>query len=99
MSRPLIFDFAVDRSDDNNTVLNYDNELNLNVVEIQGQITPLIHATTNNLELMTKTAQRRESDDELSDSLRTSYLDNIDNRILLEILTKTKAKPESDDEY
>jgi len=86
MRKPPILNFACSmNTSDQEKPFFYDNDLNLNLIEINGSQIPFVEVPTNSTqELFTKTARRRETDDEAPQ--------------LLEFATKTKKKRETDEE-
>lgn len=102
--KPLILDFKVNRSENQQPILyEYDAVRCMNVVTVNGTKKPFIEINSSDSELMTKTKVRQESDD---DSFSISTLDKgtslgtpahmVD--MLLELSTKTLVKTERDDE-
>ena len=65
MNRPLILDFAKKRSESAAKVpYRYDKKRDLNTVILNGEQIPFITSGLSTLELLTKTEQSRESDDD-----------------------------------
>lgn len=84
MQKPPVLYFACPRTtDDTPKPFFYDDNLNLNLIDINGSNTPFIDAPLSSSELLTKTKMEREKDDE-------QYQ-------LLELMTKTEAPRERDD--
>lgn len=101
--RPLILDFAIDRTGEYNPIFEYDKTLSLNIVPtVNGKI-PFIDFADEALILTTKTKVIGESDDEslslLELETKTRVIQEADDNSnsLLELNTKTLVKQESDD--
>lgn len=105
--RPLILDYKVSRSEDQHPILyEYDAAQSLNVVNIDGIAKPFIDANSSDVELMTKSKEVRESDDEhfslLELSTKTLVARERDDErkdLLMELNTKTRVQREQDDEH
>jgi len=106
MGKPPVLNFACPRNTDNRgKPFFYDNNSNLNLIEINGSKIPFVDAPLiSTSELYTKTEAEREDDEE---SMRLVELEtktfverenDDDDHELLELLTKTKVERESDDE-
>lgn len=83
--KPLLFDYAINRTGDATPIFHYDKELNLNVVNTDNGAVPFIDIDSNDIEMQTKTKIDRERDD--------------DGMSLLELTTKTEVRREKDDDY
>jgi len=80
--KPLIFDYQILRSGEELPVTyEYDAQQCLNVININGLKKPFIDVNVNDVELMTKTKEDRERDD--------------DHRSFLELETKSNAPRET----
>lgn len=105
--RPLILDYKVSRSEDQLPMLyEYDVAQSLNVIKIDGITKPFIDANPGDVELMTKSKEVRESDDEhfslLELSTKTLVARERDDErkdFLMELTTKTRVQREQDDEH
>lgn len=105
MGKPPVLNFACPRNTDNlGKPFFYDNNSNLNLIEINGSKIPFVDVPLiSTSELYTKTEVEREDDEE---SMRLVELETKtfveretdDDHELLELLTKTKVERESDDE-
>ena len=84
MNKPLILDFARKLKKDNHPGFYFDNEINLNVIKIEGKVIPFVEVNKFTYETMTKTYIKREDED--------------DSLLNLELYTKTKQERESDDD-
>lgn len=81
--KPLIFDYMQPRSEKNISLkYEYDFERNINIVRTEDGIVPFIDMQSNDLDLMTKTKVKQESDDV---------------HFFAELTTKTMVKTEEDD--
>lgn len=80
--KPLILDFKVSRIASTRPSLKYSFSKSLTVVHIDGREVPFIEAATNDVQLLTKTKVRQESDDDC---------------LMLELKTKTEVRHERDD--
>ncbi|MES2277277.1 MAG: hypothetical protein V4592_14715 [Bacteroidota bacterium] len=105
--RPLILDYQVSRSEDDLPICyEYDGAQSLNVIKIGGVNKPFIDANPGDVELMTKSKEVRESDDEhfslLELSTKTLVARERDDErtdLLMELITKTRVQREQDDEH
>lgn len=106
MQKPLVLNFTCLRNTTNQKKpFFYDNELNLNLIEINGFKIPFIDSPSiSTPELYTKTKIDREDDEdsvrlvELQTKTLVERESDDDDFRLLELLTKTEAERESDDE-
>jgi len=81
---PLLVGFSVPRTGEDTLPGHYDTQQQVWVVDGENGVTPLVEATGDLAELVTKTFAKPERDDAASGTA-------------LEIVTKTEAKPEKDD--
>lgn len=106
MGKPPILNFACSMSSVNeNKPFFYDPASNLNLIKINGSITPFVDVPIIlTPELYTKTEADREKDEdseelmELETKTRVRREDDDEDYRLLELLTKTNVERERDDE-
>ena len=105
MKNPPILNFAHSRNTDSKeTPFFYDDNLNLNLIMVNGSKIPFVDAPLLYAELYTKTETYREEDDdairlvELETKTLVEREDDEDGYGFLELLTKTRIERESDDE-
>lgn len=106
MGKPPVLNFACSRNiADQRKPFFYDDDSNLNLIEINGSKIPFVDIPTMSVpELYTKTKADREDDEESRGlvELQTKTLvwreDDDDDYRLLELLTETRIPRESDDE-
>jgi hypothetical protein len=103
--RPLILDYAIERTGDDKPIFEYSNILSLNVVRTKNTIIPFIEIDNRNCEMQTKTRVQREQDDESISLLEIATKTKIarekddENFSLLELSTKTEVRREQDDDH
>lgn len=101
--RPLILDYKITRSEESSVVpFFYDPRTSLNMISIEGLEIPFIDSDTSAVDLMTKTKQHRENDDdrfrfELATKTEVNRERDEPSGSLLELMTKTLKSRESDD--
>lgn len=101
--KPLILDYKEHRQDVNRPVkYSYNATLAMNTVYVDGEEKTFIDVASDDLQFMTKTKVRPESDDDsnlnaLNTKTRVST-ESDDERYLNELETKTFVKAERDDE-
>lgn len=102
--KPLILDHAIQRKDTEESYFIYDYSMSLNVVNLDGRTIPFIALNNTEIQLLTKTKVKRESDDEDINVLeldtkteKSRERDDIDNS-LVELFTKTFVDKEKDDD-
>jgi len=83
--RPLILDYAIDRTGEYNPIFEYDDTLSMNIVNTKKGKIPFMDIQNSDLLLLTKTRVIGEADDD-------------NNVCLLELETKTKVMQERDDD-
>lgn len=105
MKKPAILSKAIIREQESKARFVYDHNLDLNVIEVDGQKILFIDSSKNNLEGQTLTKVSREGDDnefminELSTKTEVAReRDDEENNLLLELNTKTYVVRERDDE-
>ena len=105
MKKPLILDHATNRISSATFNYTYDSELDLNVCEISNKKVPFIDTTVKDVELMTKTFEEPEQDDDeinsvelLTKTRERAEQDDENLNLFLELLTKTDVQREQDDE-
>ncbi|MBK5261031.1 MAG: hypothetical protein JJE17_00480 [Peptostreptococcaceae bacterium] len=104
MKRPIILDYAIERTGNNKKDFHYEYTRDINVTNINGINMPFIELTEYSKELETKTRVERESDDEgynlLELTTKTAVQREQDDEeyCLSELLTKTEVEREQDDE-
>lgn len=101
--RPLILDYAINRTGLAEPVFAYDNMLSLNTILINQVKKPFIDTTNEEILLLTKTKVIQESDDdsialELMTKTEADREKDEEGISILELLTKTFTHKESDDE-
>lgn len=99
--KPLILDYAVDRSEIGEIAFSYDDTLNLNVIKNNQKVIPYVDADTDSLALETVTKVKNEGSDyslDLATETRVSREGNDMSFDFLELKTKTFVKRERDDE-
>ena len=101
MQKPLILDFKQYPETPESTIYHYDNETQMNVVNVDGKKVPFIELGNTVVELETKSFVKDEQDEEkLSSEMdlgKPSQHGVYNQNLLLELETKTKVKDESDD--
>lgn len=103
--RPLILDYAIDRTGEYNQIFEYDDTLSMNIVNTKNGKIPFMDIQNTDLLLITKTRVIGEADDDsnicmLELETKTKVIqerDDDDAMQLLQLETKTFAKQESDD--
>ncbi len=102
--KPLILDFTILRKKDSKPIYKYNTSLNLNTINFNDLEIPFIKSKVVDLELVTKTKIRTESDDIESDIIEasthteaTGEKDDIELN-MPELITKTRVDREKDDE-
>jgi hypothetical protein len=105
MNKPFILDFCVARELEAALELQYDEDLNLNIIKKGNEKVPLVEADINILEVATKTDIKREEDEPNEEVLEFHNVPIIESEQykrglspFLEMLTKTKIQREDDDE-
>lgn len=103
--RPLILDFAVNRSQVGEVLFSYDNTLNLNVIKNNQKVSPYVDAGADRLEIATVTKVKNEGSDHSYNLLelvtKTDAIRERDDQKpneALELITKTAVASERDDE-
>ena len=103
--KPIILDFKLSRSEQNSPIVyQYDSDMSLNVILVDGQKKPFIDLNDSDVELQTKTRAHRENDDEsflLELGTKTEQRRERDDRhdTILEMESKTLAARERDDRH
>lgn len=102
--RPLILDYAIDRTGEYNPIFEYDDTLSMNIVNTKKGKIPFMDIQNSDLFLLTKTRVIGEADDNniclLELETKTKVIqerDDDDAMQLLQLNTKTLVKQESDD--
>ncbi len=99
--KPLLLNYAIDRTGDKHIVYDYDYSKSLNVIDVNGEKIPFIDSDSSEVSLLTKTKVKSESDDDTMLHLKTKTEarperdDNV--KSLLELTTKTFTRQERDD--
>lgn len=101
--KPIILEYAVEQHEEIAPVYEYDYNKGLNVINVEGTQIPFIDYSFQEINLLTKTRVRSESDDSSVDifELLTKTKvknENDDDNFYLELKTKTLVARESDDE-
>lgn len=103
--RPLILDYAVNRSQAGEVLFSYDNTLNLNVIENNQKVSPYVDAGADSMEIATVTKVKNEGSDYSYNLLelvtKTDAIRERDDQKpheVLELITKTAVESERDDE-
>jgi len=101
--KPLILDFKEVRTDETSAIpYTYDNNTGLNMITVGDTPIPFIDCDVNSVDMMTKTRQHRENDDErfrfeLVTKTEVNRERDEPSETLLELMTKTLTVRESDD--
>jgi hypothetical protein len=103
--KPLILNYAVERSEGSKAIFEYSKKESLNVVlNSKGDIIPFINIHDDAIEFQTKTRTKPEQDDEGSSLLELQTKTKVeaekddDSFSMLALQTKTEVNPERDDE-
>jgi hypothetical protein len=103
--KPLILNFAIERSQGSKTIFEYSQQESLNVIlNSKGVNIPFIDIQSDAIEFQTKTRTKSEQDDESSSMLELQTKTKVDSEkdddsySMLALQTKTEVNQERDDE-
>lgn len=103
--KPLILNYAVERSEGPKAIFEYSKKESLNIVlNSKGDTIPFINIQDNAIEFQTKTRMKPEEDDESSSLIELQTKTKVeaekdeDSFSMLAIQTKTEVNQERDDE-
>ena len=102
--RPLILDYATERTGEYNPIFEYNDLLSLNVIKTEKGTVPFMDIESSDLSVTTKTRVLGEADDynicSLELETKTKVLQERDDDEIMQLLqleTKTFTKQETDD--